>query len=97
MQIAKTTGYEGYTPEMGETRPADAAIDAQLAHYGKHYFLKTPLTLSGRGVEFLGQIKASDLVPAAQHKAGWNEYKVTIKAFERICEQHKVACEHLLD
>ena len=97
MHIAHTTGLEGFHPEMGETRPADAVIAATLSHYGRHYFLKTPLTLSGRGVEFRGQLKAADLVPTARHKAGWNEYKVTARAFERICAEHKVAMEMLLD
>ena len=96
-RVVKTTGLACYHSEMGETRPADAVIDASLAHYGKHYFLKTPLTLKGRGVEFLGTLKAENLYASAQHKAGWNEYKVTIRAFEAICDQHKVAVECLLD
>ena len=45
-----------YYPEMGEAKPL-AQIEASLGHYGKHYFLRTPLTLSGRGVELLGQYR----------------------------------------
>ena len=89
-------GLVGYYPEMGEARPADAAIDAQLSHYGKHYFLKTPLVLTGRGVEHLGTLTSAQLTPAAQHKVGWHEYKVTVRAFEAICRTHKVASESLL-
>lgn len=97
MQTTTTTaGLACYTPEMGEARPADATIDAQLGHNGKHYFLKTALTLSGRGIEHRGTLTAAQLAPQAQHKAGWNQYKVTIRAFDAICAAHKVACESLL-
>jgi hypothetical protein len=91
-----TTGLAYYYPEMGEAKP-DAKIEASLAHYGKHYFLKSEVELTGRGVEFLGTLKASDLVPAAQHKAGWHQYKVTMRAFDKICREHRASCELLLD
>jgi hypothetical protein len=86
-----------YHPEMGEKRPDDVLGDASLSHYGKHYFLKTPLELKGRGIENLGKLRAEDLVEKARHKAGWNQYKVTIAAFEKICAAHKIGVEQLLD
>ena len=86
----------GYHSEMAEKRPTDATIDAQLSHTGRHYFLKTPLTLAGRGVKLLRTLRAEELVPQAQHKAGWHEYKVTESAFERITTEHHVAMEILL-
>ncbi len=86
-----------YTPEMGERRPADAVIDASLGHYGKHWYIKTPLVLKGRGVEYLGTLTADELVPQARHKVGWHSYKVTCKAMDRIAAEHKTACESLLD
>lgn len=86
-----------YTPEMGERRPDDAVIDAALGHYGKHYYLKTPLVLKGRGIEYLGTLTAGELVSQAQHKVGWHSYKVTCAAMERIEREHKTACESLLD
>jgi hypothetical protein len=86
-----------YTPEMGQKRPDDAEIDAQLSHYGKHYFLDTPLTLSGRGVLYLCTYSPEQLTGPGQRKAGWHHYKVTIAAYERICEQYTVAYESLLD
>ena len=88
-----------YHPEMGEAKP-EAQIEASMSHYGKHYFLYTPLTLKpGRGIEHLGVYKASDLapVPAAQRKVGCNKYMVTCKAFDRICAEHAVSYEMLLD
>jgi hypothetical protein len=81
---------------MNEARPDDAVIDARLSHYGKHWFLKTPLVLRGRGIEHLGTLTADRLVESAQHKVGWHEYKVTERAMERIQKEHKVACECLL-
>jgi len=87
----------GYYSEMGEKRPADAQIDATLGHYGKHYFLKTPLVLKGRGIEHLGTETAETLCEFAHDKIGWHRYKVTLKAMERIEAQYKVASECLLD
>lgn len=88
--------FTSYTPEMGGQRPADTQIDATLSHYGKHYYLKTPLVLKGRGIVHIRTLTASELVPSAQHKVGWHEYKVTEKAFAAICETYNVASESLL-
>jgi len=90
------TNHISYTPEMNEAKP-DVAIEASLAHYGRHYFLKTRLELKGRGIEFLKTLTSGDLVPEAQHRVGTHEYKVTIKAFEKLLETHKIAEERLLD
>ena len=89
------TGLKGYHPEMGEAKPA-AQIEAQLSHYGNHYFLKSAIELTGRGVTFLKTLVAGDLTPQAQGKVGWHEYKVTARAFKAICEKHAVAYEMLL-
>lgn len=96
MTTATQNGMIGYYSEMGEKRPAAATIDATLSHTGKHWFLKTALTLKGRGVSLLRTLQAKDLVPQAQHKVGWHEYKVTDAAFEAIKTEHCVACEFLL-
>lgn len=87
----QTTGFQGYHPEMNEKRP-DCQIEANLSHYGKHWFLYTPLTLSGRGVEFLGSCDSD----YGQRRTNWNRYKVTQKAFDKICSQHSVSSEMLL-
>ena len=84
-----------YYPEMKETRP-QAQIEASLGHYGKHWFLKTPLVLKGRGIVHLGTLNESELTPAAKHKAGWHSYKVTDTAFDQIKAMHDVATQVLL-
>lgn len=84
-----------YYPEMNETKPA-AAFEASLSHYGRHYFVKTPRTLKGRGIVFLNTLKPSDLVPQAQEKVGWNEYKLTIAAFDTLCKAEDVSSASLL-
>lgn len=86
----------GYYSEMNEARPADTQIDARLSHYGKHYFIKTPLVLKGRGIEYRRTLKAEELTPKAQHKAGWHEYIVTTKAMEKLEKEYKVSIEMLL-
>jgi hypothetical protein len=83
-----------YHPEMGEARP-EAPIEASLSHYGRHYFLRTRLNLKGRGVTHMGVLTESRLVPGSR-LVGWNEYKVTTAAFERICSEHDVSSELLL-
>lgn len=85
-----------YYPEMGESKP-EAQIEASLSYNGKHYFLYTSLALAGRGVEHLGVYQSHQLPPQGQYKVGWNKYKVTRKAFERIKAQHAVSYEILLD
>ena len=49
-----TTGLQGYRPEMGEARPT-AQIEAQLSHYGKHYFLYSCVQLSVRAFDAICQ------------------------------------------
>lgn len=87
-------GFCGYYPEMGETKPV-AQIHASLSHYGRHYFVKTPLTLKGRGIEALGAIAEGRLVKGSPF-VGWNEYKVTLKAMEKLEAQYRIASEMLL-
>lgn len=81
-----------YYPEMKEAKPV-AEIEARLSHYGKHYFLTTRLTLTGRGVSLINTLTAEQLVPQAQHKVGMHEYKVTESAFAKISAEHSVSME----
>ena len=87
---------KSYYPEMGEAEP-NSNGRARLAHYGKHYFIDTRLELHGRGVEFLGTATAEDLTEAAQHRVGEHQYKVTLKAFDKLKEQYDFSNEILLD
>lgn len=84
-----------YYPEMNEAKPT-ADIEASLGHYGEHWFLRTTLTLKGRGITDRGPIKASDLTPKGQRLAGWNQYRVTEKAFETLCKKYNIVSELLL-
>lgn len=83
-----------YHPELNEPKPG-AQIEASLAHYGKHYYIKTPLALKGRGIEFLETFSAQTINNPS--KVGWHNYKVTLAAFDKICREHSVSSELLLD
>lgn len=84
----------GYYPEMGEAMPVDTQIEASLGHYGRHYFLKTKLTLAaGRGVEALGTMTVAGGPRAGQV---FNQYKVTLKAMEKLEGQYKVSSASML-
>lgn len=90
------TGLTSYYPEMGEQRP-EADIEASLGHYGKHWFLRTRLTLKGRGIVFRGTIQEGQVCgPRAAALVGMNEYKVTERAFELLCTKYRVSSESLL-
>lgn len=92
---AEKPGTYIYTPEMGEEKP-DCQIDASLGHYGTHYYLDTPLELKGRGITFLKKYEAKDFCRPS-HKIGWNQYRVTNKAFEKIKKSYSVSMKSLLD
>ncbi len=86
--------HTAYYPEMSEVKPV-GQIEASLSHYGKHWFLRTPLALSGRGVSLVDTYTEANTVPGSRC-LGWNRYKVTESAFERICEQYEVVSEMML-
>jgi hypothetical protein len=81
---------------MNEPKP-QGQITAQLAHYGKHYFLRTSLELKGKGIKFLGVESKETLIPQAQHLAGQRKYKVTLLAFDKVCRQYDAVSVILLD
>lgn len=86
-----------YHPEMGEKKP-EVEIEASLSYYGKHYFVKSKNEIPVKqGIEFLNVLKASELTPEGQKKVGWFEYKMTCKAFEKLCAKSNVGYEMLLD
>ena len=80
-----------FNRELGQQEP-EAQIEANLSHFGKHYFLYTTLELPiKRGVNYLGKrdrFNTGEMV---------NRYKVTIKAYEAICKQYSVKRESYLD
>lgn len=74
-----------YYPEMNETKPK-GQIDASLSNNGKHWCLKTELTLKGRGIRFV------DL-----QSKGRKRYRVTEKGLEKIETQYTVVSAVLFD
>ncbi len=85
-----------FYPEMGDAKPA-ADIEASLGHYGRHYYIDTPLKLSGRGITHLNTYISSDLTEHGQRKVGLNHYVVTLAAYAKIKADHSVSREVLLD
>ena len=86
--------FQTYYPEMSETKPENVQGDVSLAHYGRHYFVKTPLELKGRGVTLEDMYTADNCNNPA--KFGWNRYRVTVKAMEKLNETYDFSMEILL-
>lgn len=80
-----TPGTYFYTPEMGETKP-ECQIEAQLSYGGRHYFLKTRLTLKGRGITL-----------SSTDDKGFNWYQATNRAYELLKTQYTISYESCLD
>lgn len=93
---ADKPGLYLYCPEMGERRP-DCQIVAQRSYYGKHFHIRTPLSLKGRGITFDGVKEEKNLTVSGKFMAGWNEYTVTERAFEKLQEKYSISQESLLD
>jgi hypothetical protein len=71
---------------MTNPQTSTVEIEASLSHYGEHYYLDTHLELSGRGIRYYGQ-----------NGRGMNQYKVTIKAYDKLKAQYQVSKESTLD
>ncbi len=93
---AETAGTYVYTPEMGQSRP-DCQMEAKHSYYGGHYYIETPMELKGRGITFCEKLQAGNLYKSSQYKAGWNRYKVTRLAYEKLEKQYSISMECLLD
>ena len=84
-QQADRPGVYSYCYEM-QKAPIGCDFKADLAYYGKHYFLR-PLCdglpiLRGRGISY---DEAS------------NSYMVTLRAFEKLKQQYRISMETCLD
>lgn len=86
-------GLHCFTPEMGERRP-DVKMEASLSHYGKHYYVSTPLELKGRGITEQPVTWAKG---CRKEREGWRSYLVTLRAFEKLKAQYPISMERLLD
>lgn len=90
-----------YTPEMNESKPHHKFYDMEIRRsYDYRYtYIQTPIELKGRGITKIGTIEAKNYISTAriEYKIGWNEYKVTQKAFDKLEAQYKMVRESLLD
>ena len=87
---AEKTGTYLYTPEMGQSKPEGCQIEASHSYYGGHYFIYTQLEIKGRGITFLEKSRSG-------RREGWNCYRVTNRAFEKLETQYKISMECHLD
>ena len=84
-----------YMPEMGEKKPEN--VQGNVSLWGDHYYIETPLTLKGIGIKFDTVLEAKNLTPQGQYKAGWNVYRASTKAMDKLRNQYDFARESLLD
>lgn len=98
VMVQEVTGPGLYIwcPEMGEGQP-ECQIRARIGHYGTHYYLDTPLDLKGRGITFIEKHEAKNLTASGQFMAGWNRYKATERAFQKLQEQYSISMESNFD
>ena len=86
--------FKTFYPEMNERKPEDVAGEVSLAHYGKHYFVKTPLELKGRGITLEDVYTETNCNNPAKY--GWNRYRVTLAAMDKLNARYSFAYELLL-
>lgn len=95
-QEVNGAGVYSYTTEMGQNRP-ECQMEARRAYYGNHFFVDTPLELKGRGIKLLKTYEEKDFCQPNDRRAGWSEYQVTEKAFEKLKQQYSISRENCLD
>mgnify|MGYP000712870016 CR=1 FL=1 len=95
-EVAEAPGVYCYTPEIGGQKP-DCQMEASRGYYGKHWFIDTPLELKGRGIELIKKYQEKDFCNSGDYRVGWNEYRVTNKAFEKLKSQYSISNECYLD
>lgn len=86
--------FQTYYPEMSQAKPENVVGEVSLSHYGKHYFVKTPLELKGRGIVLEDVYTAENCNNPA--KVGWRRYKVTLRAMDQLNTRYNFAYELLL-
>lgn len=95
-EVAESPGVYCYTPEMGQQKP-DCQMEASRGYYGKHWYIDTPLSLKGRGITFLKKYTDNDFYMPGNYRVGWNEYRVTDRAFDKLKEQYTISQKVFLD
>lgn len=90
-----------YCPEMKQVKPHHKFYDGEVhASYDwKYQYIDTPLELKGRGITFIRKIDKNNYINPSKmaYKHGWNEYKLTKLAFEKLEAKYKFVREELLD
>lgn len=72
---------KAYTPELGQEQPQPVTGNIRRAISGKHIFIDTPEDIpTSRSVVLLG-------THDDHRRKGWNHYKVTIAAMEKLAQQ----------
>ncbi len=84
-----------YYPEMNDPKPSNVDGEISRAYYGKHFFVKTPLELKGRGIKLIDTNDENNCNNPAKY--GWNRYKVTNRAMEILEANYNFSQELLLD
>ena len=95
-EAVEAPGVYRYTPEMGGQKP-DCQMEASRGYYGKHWYIDTPLEIKGRGIEFVKKYQEKDFCKPGNYRVGWNSYRVTNRAFEKLKEKYSISLECLLD
>lgn len=95
-EVAESPGVYCYTPEMGQRKP-DCQMEASRGYYGKHWYIDTSLSLKGRGITFLKKYTDNDFYMPGNYRVGWNEYRVTDRAFDKLKEQYTISQRCYLD
>jgi hypothetical protein len=87
-------GHHRYSPSTGQRRPI-----AQIEGYCiiDNYYLSTPLELKGKGITFLKKYTNEEAATNTDLHAGWNQYKVTLKAFDKLKEHYAIMTESLAE
>lgn len=88
--------FQGYYPEMGEAKPA-CHIEAHLSHSGSHYFIRTDLELSGRGIKLIKPYAIDDYTAQSRYDSERKKYQVTELALEKLSSIYTISYEMLLD
>lgn len=83
-----------FCPEMSQDMPADTQI--VLSSGGStHNYIKTPLTLKGRGITYTRTNTPENTVPGAL-TLGWHHYRVTDAALDNLRKLYRVSYEQIL-
>jgi hypothetical protein len=88
-------GLNSYCPEIGQKKPIVQIEGYRLID---HLLLFTPLELKGPGIRFTKKYTDENILGLDnKYKIGWNEYRVSYKAFDLIIKEYAVMIESLQD